>query len=204
MNWNLWWIFTTTSLVLDATPGPAVMLVLATSLRHGWRPAVRTILGILSANAFYFAMSATSLGALLLASYNIFFLVKWLGAAYLVFLGWKALRSRASFLENAAAASSRRLYLDGVAAQLANPKALVYFAAFVPQFLDHSLPVAQQLAILGGTNTFFEFFVLLVYAMLAGRACVRMRRPHSAVWINRVAGVVLIGAGAGMALLRRS
>ena len=203
MNWNLWWIFTTTSTVLDIVPGPAVMLVVATSLRHGWRPAVKTILGILSANLFYFAISATSLGAVLLASYNIFFLLKWLGAGYLVFLGWKALRSRASFLENSAAASRGRLYLDGVATQLANPKALVYFAAFVPQFLDRNLPVAPQLLILGATNTFFEFFVLLIYAALAACAVALVGQPRYAVWTNRIAGVVLVAAGAGMALLRR-
>ena len=203
MNWNLWWIFTTTSTVLDIVPGPAVMLVVATSLRHGWRPAVKTILGILSSNLCYFAISATSLGALLLASYNIFFLLKWLGAGYLVFLGWTALSARASFLENSAAATRGRLYIDGVATQIANPKALVYFAAFVPQFLDRNLPVAPQLLILGATNTFFEFFVLLTYAVVAARAVALVRKPRYAVWTNRIAGVVLIAAGAGMALLRR-
>lgn len=203
MNWDLWWIFMTTSVVLDAVPGPAVMLVVATSLRHGWRAAVRTILGILSSNAFYFAISATSLGALLLASYNIFFLLKWLGAGYLVFLGWKALRSRESFLVNSAAAALGRLYLDGVATQIANPKALVYFAAFVPLFLDRNLPVVPQLLILGATNTFFEFLVLLTYAVLAARAVALVRQPRYAAWTNRIAGVVLIAAGGGMALLRR-
>jgi len=203
MNWNLWWVFVATNLVLDATPGPAVMLVIGTSMRHGWRAAMRTVLGILSANSFYFAISATSVGALLLASYDVFFLVKWLGAAYLVWLGWKALRSRESFLANSAGASARRLYLDGVATQIANPKALVYFGAFVPLFLDRNLPVAPQLLILGGTSVFFEFFVLLGYAVLAGRAVALVRQPRYAAWTNRVSGVVLIGAGGGMALLRR-
>ena len=179
------------------------MLVVATSLRHGWRPAVKTILGILSANAFYFAISATGLGALLIASYNIFFLVKWLGAAYLVILGWRTLRSRAGFFENSAAASSGRLYLDGFVTQIANPKALVYFAALVPQFLDRDLPVARQLAVFGVTNTFFEFFALLIYAMLAFRASALMRRQRYAAWTNRIAGLVLLGAGGGLALLRR-
>ena len=203
MNWNVWWVFMTTSVVLDMVPGPAVMLVVATSLRYGWRAAVRTVLGILSSNALYFAISATSLGALLLASYNIFFLLKWIGAGYLVFLGWRALHSRASFLENSAAASAQRLYLDGCATQIANPKALVYFAAFVPLFLDRNLPVAPQLAILGSTSVFFEFFVLLAYAVLAGGSAALMRQPRYATWTNRVAGVVLIGAGGGMALLQR-
>ena len=203
MNWNLWWIFATTSLMLEIAPGPAVMLVVATSLRHGWRAAARTILGILSSNALYFAISATSLGALLVASYNLFFVLKWIGAGYLVFLGWRALRSRGSFLEASAAASARRLYLDGVATQIANPKALVYFAAFVPLFLDRNLPVAPQLIILGSTSVFSEFFVLLAYAVLAGRVSGLTRQPRYAEWTNRIAGLVLIGAGGGMALLRR-
>jgi len=179
------------------------MLVVGTSLRHDWRPAVRTVAGILSANALYFAISATSLGAVLLASYNVFFLLKWLGAGYLVYLGGKALRSAGNVLENSASAARGRLYADGFTTQLANPKALVYFAAFVPLFLDPKSAVAPQLAILGGTSTFFEFFVLTGYAFLAGRATALARQPSYAIWINRCAGLVLMAAGAGMALLRR-
>jgi len=203
MNWNLWWIFMTTSLVLDAVPGPAVLLVVATSMRLGWRLTVRTVLGLLSANTFYFAISATGLGAVLLASDNVFFLLKWLGAGYLVYLGWKALASRGSFFEKSVSAAPGRLYLDGLATQIANPKALPYFAAFVPLFLDRNLPVVPQMLILGSTSVFFEFFVLLGYAVLAGRAVVLVRQPRYATWTNRIAGVVLIGAGGGLALLRK-
>jgi homoserine/homoserine lactone efflux protein len=203
MNWNLWWIFTTASVVLDMVPGPAVLLVIGTSLRHGARPAARTIVGILSTNAFYFAISATSLGALWVAFYEAFFVVKWLGAAYLVYLGLRALLARESVLDKSASASSGRLYMDGIATQIANPKALVYFAAFVPLFIDPAYPAAPQLAILGATSTFFEFFVLLAYASLAGRASVFLRRPHHGAWVNRIAGGVLAAAGAGMALVQR-
>lgn len=202
MNWSLWWAFITTSLVLDMMPGPAVMLVLGTSVRHGWPPAVRTILGILSANAFYFALSATSLGALLIASYRIFFLVKWIGAAYLLYLGWKTIRSR-TILTDRSEAAPGRLFATGVLSQLANPKAVVYFAAILPQFLDPAFPVVPQLIVLGGSNTVTEFFVLLTYAIVAGRATLVLREPRYAAWASRIAGVILIAAGGWMALLDR-
>src|SRR5437764_773295 len=98
MDWTIWWAFAITSVILALTPGPAVLIVLATALRSGAGAGVRATLGILSANATYFALSATSIGALLAASYGLFFWIKWLGAAYLVYLGLKALLAKSSML----------------------------------------------------------------------------------------------------------
>jgi homoserine/homoserine lactone efflux protein len=208
VSWKIWWVFLTTNIVLDLTPGPAVMLVLASALKHGPRRTVFTTLGILSSNATYFALSASSLGALLLASYKLFFLVKWVGAAYLIYLGVRALFSRRSLLTEvgsnlAVRRSAPKLFADGFLLQVSNPKALVYFAALLPQFIDTSKPVSMQIAIFGITSIVGEFCVLNIYALVAGRSSAVAREPRFAIWTNRISGALLISAGTGIALLRR-
>ena len=209
MNWTVWWLFVSTETVLSLTPGPAVLLVLATALRRGATRSIFSSLGILSANTLYFALSATSVGALLLTSYRIFFLVKWIGAAYLILLGLKALLGKTHALADPAAQiaperSAARLLLDGFVLQMSNPKAIVFFAALLPQFIDPSRPVALQVTILAVTSVTLEFFILLGYGLAAGRASAVAREPRYAKWTNRVSGMLLIGAGGGLAALRRS
>ncbi len=209
MNWTLWWLFVPTDTLLCLTPGPAVLFVLATALKSGVRASIASALGILSANAIYFTLSATGVGALLLSSYRIFFLVKWVGAAYLVYLGLRSLLSRPGHSADSAVApgtspAGRRILRDGILLQLSNPKAIVFFAALLPQFIDAKGDVTRQVIVLALTSLVIEAVVLLGYGMAAGRALELARQPRYAAWTNRISGTLLIGAGGGLALLRRN
>jgi homoserine/homoserine lactone efflux protein len=208
MSIEAWLLFAATEAVLCLSPGPAVLLVLSASLTRGRLPGMQASAGILMANTFYFLLSATGLGAILLASWEVFFLIKWVGAAYLIWLGLKMFMARGDTYLHAAehpmpTRSAGRTFLHGVVAQGANPKALVYFTALLPQFVNPAAPLAPQIIILAVTSILIEFGVLAGYAALASRMSHFAQRPRFASVLHRVGGGLLIGAGAGLATLKR-
>jgi homoserine/homoserine lactone efflux protein len=194
MTLRIWWVFVCVEVVLCLTPGPAVMFVLSSALKSGARKSVASILGILAANTVYFALSATGIGALLLSS-KLFLAVKWVGAGYLVVLGLRLLFDHKSAVQEALIEhKSHHLFFDGFTLQMSNPKAIVFFAALLPQFLNPHAAVVPQIVILGTTSATVEFFILLGYGVMGSALT-----PRYARWTNRVAGGLLIGAGAGLA-----
>lgn len=208
MNPTTWWLFACMEFIMCLTPGPAVLYVISSGLRAGARRSLFSNLGILAANGVYFGLSATGVGALLVASYNLFFAVKWIGAAYLIFIGARALFGKASIVNSAGkapeAVSGWRLFRDGFILQASNPKAIVFFSALLPQFINPHAPIVAQVLILWITSNFIEFFVLLGYGSAAGRASALAQDPRYATWTDRTAGGLLICAGAGLAALRRT
>src|SRR5262249_16028815 len=145
MNWQLWYLFVVTETALCVVPGPAVLLVLSQALSRGTRMAAWSILGILAANTLYFVVSATCIAAVVLGSYQVFFAIKWVGAAYLVWLGLNALLGKSKLLSisgaNGQNSSGSRMFADGFVLQMSNPKALIFFTALVPQFIEPNAPV---------------------------------------------------------------
>ena len=208
MKWEVWLLFVMTEAVLSLTPGPAVLYVLSQAIRRGPAKSVWASWGILSANAAYFVLSATSLGAVIVASYKLFFLIKWLGAAYLVYLGIGSFLGKSSVVSlPEAGADSRsgvRILRDGFFLQGANPKALLFFTAILPQFIDTRHNIAFQILVLGISSIVVEFAILFTYGQLAGRVLVTARSPRFEKVTNRIAGSLLIGAGVGLARLRRT
>jgi homoserine/homoserine lactone efflux protein len=206
VNWDLLVLFIVTETLLCLTPGPAVLLILSQALGGGVRVSFGASLGILAGNTLYFLLSATSVGALLVASPTVFMMLKWLGAAYLIWLGIGAFRGTSpAFSVRADAGASRsmlRRVWQGFLVQTTNPKALLFFTALLPQFIDPALPVAFQVAVLGLASIVIEFCVLIGYGVLAGRASRIATRPRFAALTGRLSGGALIAAGCGVALLK--
>lgn len=200
VNWDTFWLYVLAEAALSLSPGPAVMFVIACGLTWGARRSLAATLGILAANAIYFAVSATALGAVLATSKTFFLAVKWLGAAYLVYIGLSALFGRPSPIaigrEDRSSGAPRALFLSGLTLQLANPKTLVFFVSILPQFVDPRLAVGPQMAWLAAGSIIPEFCILAGYGYLASRAARLTRDPRFARATERAAGVLVLGAAA--------
>jgi homoserine/homoserine lactone efflux protein len=196
-----WLAFCLTEAVLCVTPGPAVLLVVSAAMRHGLRAGLGASLGILTANAFYFAVSAAGVAAALVASREVFLVLKWAGAAYLVVLGLRMLFRPARSGPPASRARLGRAFAHGVVVQGANPKVLVFFVALLPQFLDPAGSIPGQTLVLGLSSIAIELVALGAYALLAVRAR-RLPVVGRADALERVGGGLLVAAGAGLARVR--
>ncbi len=204
MTFKTWLLFLAMETALSLSPGPAVFYVVSQGVRGALRRTLPAVAGILTANGIYFALSATSLGAIIAASARFFTVAKWVGAAYLIYLGVKALRSAGSMhsvaLGEEAAGNEgglRGVYLGALTLQLANPKALLFFLALLPQFIDPAVSVVSQMLILAATSMLPELCILTAYGWLAHRAV------HASVrfgvtgnmnrWLARIEGAGLLG-----------
>ena len=195
-------LFAATELLLSMTPGPAVLLVVSQGMRRGFASSRRGAAGILTGNAIYFALSAAGLGALLVASKRVFDVLQIVGAAYLVLVGLRMLLmpSRIERLDESAARRLDGSFAQGLITQLANPKAIVFFTALLPQFVDPTKPMTIQFVILGVISILVELPVLLLYGLAADRG--RAVYGKHARLIERLSGACLVAAGAKLAATR--
>jgi threonine/homoserine/homoserine lactone efflux protein len=204
MTFQTWLLFCVTETVLCLIPGPAVLFVLATALRRGFAPAGIAAAGILAGNTFYFALSATGIAAVIVASHTLFSALKWAGAAYLAWLGLRMLLAPApgdGAPAQPAAGNGERVFIRAFVVQAANPKALVFFIALLPQFINPALSVPWQILLLGASSVVIEAVVLGSYAVLAARAR-SLTGMRFATSLERVGGACLIAAGARLAWYR--
>jgi homoserine/homoserine lactone efflux protein len=206
MALRTWLLFCATDTVLCLTPGPAVLLVVSQAISRGTWSGLAASLGILATNAVYFALSATGVGALLIGSSRVFLVVKWLGAIYLVWMGARMILTKArvaSAPDVAPPASTHNAFSLGVVTQGANPKAIVFFTAILPQFVDPSAAIVPQIVILGITSIAIELIVLSAYVATCHAARGLVGEARFALRLQRLGGAFLIAAGARLAISRQ-
>jgi threonine/homoserine/homoserine lactone efflux protein len=194
-----WLAFVAASAVLLAIPGPTVLLVISYALGHGRRSASSTVAGVALGDFTAMTASMLGLGVLLATSATLFIVLKWVGAAYLVFLGvklWRAPVAEATVDAAAPVARPGRIFLHAYAVTALNPKSIVFFIAFLPQFLDGARAVLPQLVIFEASFLALATANALTYALLASAARRTIRQPRVQRAVNRTGGTVLIGAGA--------
>ncbi len=208
MDFSLWLAFLAASTALLLIPGPTVLLVLAYALGEGRRVAVPTALGVATGDLVAMTLSLLGLGALVLASATAFTLLKWVGAAYLIWLGVRMIRSAGQtetiLAPPEAGLTPRAAFGNAALVTALNPKSIAFFIAFVPQFLDPVRPFAPQAAILIATFVGLAGANAMVYAIAAARLRAVIRRPAVLAWLTRIGGGTLIAMGVATATLRRA
>lgn len=192
------------TVILILMPGPIVTLVIANSLAYGTRTGVNSALGASVGNAVLAVGGAFGLAALLGLLADVFDVIRYLGAAYLIYLGIKAWRANPEVLDDTKPMKSKKaVWAQGFIVAITNPKTLLFYAAFFPQFIDPAQPAGPQLVLLAVTFVVIATVLDTMYAMLAGRMRTYFNDAKRARMRNRITGTLLIGTGIGMALARR-
>ncbi len=201
MAFETWLAFLAAATAMLLIPGPTILLVVGQSLGGGARNAAPLVAGVAVGDLTAITLSLAGLGAILATSATAFTLLKWAGAAYLVWLGIRLWRAPVG-AEAAPPLPARRAMRAAYVVTALNPKGIAFFVAFVPQFVDPSRPFLPQAAVLVGTFVALAAANAAAYALLAGRISGAVRRPGIRRAFNRTGGAVLMGAGLAVALRR--
>jgi homoserine/homoserine lactone efflux protein len=201
LNWHLFAAFLLITTILILVPGPIVTLVIATSASKGMRAGLVTVAGTSSGNAVLLAAIALGLGWILTHALTWFEMLRFVGAAYLIWLGIRAWRGAG---QGAPAPPNDQVYFwRGFLVALSNPKTIAFFTAFLPQFVDPSLPAAPQLALMCAVSALLAALSDSGWAVLAGLGRTWLTQPARAKALGRLSGLTLIGGGIWLSLSRR-
>ena len=194
-TWLAYTLVTTTFLLI---PGPTIILVISYSLLRGRQAVIALVLGVGLGDLTAMSLSFLGVGVLLQTVATAFYLIKWLGAAYLIWLGIKLWSSASEFtdLDNKNRSYAwREIFSSAFITTALNPKSIVFFLAFIPQFIEPELPFTTQAVILGATFFVLAIISVLGYAALAIYAGQQLHLPLIQRWTHRIGGGLLIGAG---------
>jgi threonine/homoserine/homoserine lactone efflux protein len=206
MSFTHWLAFTAASAVLLAIPGPTVLLVISYALGHGRKAATAIVAGVALGDLTSMTASILGLGALLATSAALFTALRWAGGAYLIYLGIKLWRAPVEAADAAQPLPIKplRMLAHAYAVTALNPKTIVFFVAFVPQFLVASQPFWPQVLLLETTFVTLAIINSMLYSLMASAARQRLRQPQVQRAVHRTGGSILVGAGLFAALWRRA
>ncbi|MUZ76208.1 LysE family translocator [Agrobacterium vitis] len=201
MTFQIWLAFVATAAVVLAIPGPTIVLVISYALGHGRSVAKATVAGVALGDFTAMTASMLGLGALLATSAMIFTLLKYIGAAYLIYLGIKLWRAPVMVSQEVSdenpptAEQPLKIFLHTYVVTALNPKSILFFVAFLPQFLNTAEPLALQMVIFEATFLVLATLNAATYALMASMARKSIRKPNVQRWVNRTGGSLMIGAG---------
>lgn len=201
-------VFAIVAFIGIATPGPTVLLALTNGSRFGVRASLAGMVGAVLSDFVLISAVALGLGALLAASEFWFSVVKWIGVAYLAYLGIRMLRSNGTLSVpsedcSTGRPSSRAILVRSFLVAVSNPKGYLFFSAFLPQFIVPSEPQLPQYAALAVTFAAIDFAVMFAYAA-AGAQAIRVLRAKGVLWLDRICGGALLALAGSLALYRRN
>ncbi len=201
MAFQTFLIFALTTGVVIFSPGPTAILMASQGAGSGLKRTLFGVFGITCATMLYFVMSATGIASLIVASHTFFQVIKWAGVAYLIYLGCSAIFSKSGGLVVKSGGPLRKpgsLFAHGFLVEFSNPKALLYFSAILPQFLDVGRPIAPQFLIMWVTAFLLQCVIYSAYAYLGARLIKGGVKGWVVNLINKTAGAALIFAGIKM------
>jgi threonine/homoserine/homoserine lactone efflux protein len=199
-----WAAFAAASTILLVIPGPTVLLVVSYALGQGWRTALPMAVGVALGDFTAMTLSMLGIGALLAASATVFTIMKTAGAAYLVYLGVKLFRAGGTLKAEprSSGASMPKMVAHAWLVTALNPKAITFFVAFLPQFIDRHADFLPQMAIFEATFLTLAFANAFGYALAAARARTAVRSERAIRAFNRAGGTLLVGAGIATVAMR--
>ena len=204
MTIETWLAFAAASSILLIIPGPTILLVVSYALGQGWRTALPMAVGVALGDFTAMTLSMLGIGALLLASATLFTVLKWIGAAYLIWLGIKLFRAGGTLGAEPRrdAASATKMLAHAWLVTALNPKSITFFVAFLPQFLDRNADFWTQMAIFEATFLVLAFCNAFGYALVASRARSVFASERAIRIFNRTGGSLLVGAGVATVAMR--
>jgi homoserine/homoserine lactone efflux protein len=201
MNWHLFCAFLVITAVLVIVPGPIVTLVIATGVQRGVRAALQTVAGATAGNAVLLACIAFGLNWILNASAEVFVYLRLVGAVYLVWLGIQAWRHAGAPGEAVPPGGAVHAWRGFIVA-ITNPKTIAFFTAFLPQFIDPTLSISRQLWVMCAVTVLLAGVLDAMWAMAAGLGRTWFLKPRHNKLLGRLSGLVLVGGGVWVSLVR--